>query len=80
MGLVGRIGISNDIKVYVIAPTSHYKLTKKKFIKWSDHNEYQNNFKNFTKRTQKKLLIEAKKNLNLRLSGKRILDIKWQGL
>ena len=71
MGLVGRIGISNDIKVYVIGPTSHYKLTKKKFIKWSDHNEYQNNFKNFTRRTQKKLLIEAKKNLNLRLSGKK---------
>ena len=47
MGLIGRIGLSNDIDVYVIGPISHYKLSKEKFIKWNDHYEYPKEFKKF---------------------------------
>lgn len=71
MGLIGRIGISKKIKVYVISPQSHYKLTKKKYIKWNDHYDYPSQFKRLKKISKLKLLKDAKKNLNLRLSGKK---------
>ena len=71
MGLVGRIGISRKIKVYVLGPTFNYKLTKKKIIKWGDHFDYPKNFKKYSKNIQKNLINEAKKNISLRLSGKK---------
>ncbi len=70
MGLIGRIGLSNDIDVYVIGPISHYKLSKEKFIKWNDHYEYPKEFKKFLMKDKKKLINEAKKNINLRFTGK----------
>ena len=76
MGLVGRIGISKKIDVYVVAPKSHYKLTKNKFIKWNDHYEYPSQFRKYPKKTKIKLLNDAKKNLNLRFSGKE--DVRYK--
>lgn len=71
MGLIGRIGISKKIDVYVVSPQSHYKLTKKKYIKWNDHYDYPSQFKKIKKISKLKLLKDAKKNLDLRLSGKK---------
>tara|TARA_A100001011_G_scaffold332343_1_gene359368 strand:- start:867 stop:2411 length:1545 start_codon:yes stop_codon:yes gene_type:complete len=76
MGLVGRVGIAKDINVYVVAPTSHYKLSKKQFIKWSDHMDYNHQFKKMKKNQQKYLLSQANKNIELRLSGKEDLRYK----
>ncbi len=71
MGLIGRIGLSRNIQVYVVAPTSHYKLSKDRLIKWSDHYDYPKEFKKLKKNLKHKLFLDAKKNLNLRLSGKK---------
>ena len=70
MGLIGRLGISKKIEVYVIAPTSHYKLSRKKYVKWNDHFDYPINFNKFSKKLKNKLIVDAKKNMKLRLSGK----------
>ena len=62
--------------MFVVAPKSHYKLTKNKFIKWNDHYEYPSQFRKYPKKTKIKLLNDAKKNLNLRFSGKE--DVRYK--
>ena len=71
MGLLGRIGLSKKVPVYVISPISHYKLTKKNYIKWSDQNRYPYLFKTFNENIKKKILLDSKYNLSNRLSGKK---------
>ena len=77
MGLIARIGISHNIPVYVVGPHSHYKLTKKKFIKWSDQLDYPLQFKKFKKKIQKKILIDSKLNLERRLKGQKDLRYRF---
>ncbi|WP_435086249.1 hypothetical protein ACIJYD_00715 [Candidatus Pelagibacter bacterium nBUS_33] len=77
MGLIARIGISYNIPVYVVGPHSHYKLTKEKYIKWSDQLEYPKQFKKFKRKIQKRMLIDSKNNIEQRLKGQKDLRYRF---
>jgi hypothetical protein len=69
MGLLNRLAIIHNIPSYVATPSITSKLTKKKFIRWSDQNLYPYQFRKFNTRQQKKLIKLSKENLNSRLAG-----------
>jgi hypothetical protein len=68
-GLLSRIGLIHNCSVFVISPSSHYRLTKKNFIKWSDQHYYPKFFKKIKPKTKKILINLAKRNLYLRFRG-----------
>lgn len=68
-GLLARIALIHNCNVFVISPSSHYRLTKKNFIKWSDQYYYPRFFKRIKPNIKKMLLNLAKKNLAFRFRG-----------
>tara|TARA_Y100000591_G_C21829055_1_gene698481 strand:- start:550 stop:2067 length:1518 start_codon:yes stop_codon:yes gene_type:complete len=71
-----RIACSKNISVFNAGFSSIYSMTKKKPLKFAYFNEYPKNFNKFDYKTKKKLIHNAKKNINLRLSGKKDLLYK----
>ncbi len=71
-----RIACSKNISVFNAGFSSVYSLTKNKPLKFAYFNEYPKNFKKFDNKTKKNLIHIAKKNINLRLSGKKDLLYK----
>lgn len=68
-----RIATRNKISVYNAGFSSVYRLTKNKPLKFSYFNEYPKYFKKIKLSSQQKILNIAKKNIKLRLSGKKDL-------
>lgn len=71
-----RIACSKNISVYNAGFSSIYCLTKKKPLRFAYFNEYPKIFKKFSRKVKKNLIYSAKKNINLRLSGKKDLLYK----
>lgn len=71
MGMVGRIAMNKNIATYNVGSNFAYKLTKNKYIKWSDQGSYKVNFNKLSKTQQEKAILSAKKNLKLRFRGKK---------
>jgi len=71
IALVGRIALAYDVPVFVAGWTQINKINKKNLSRYPNPDYYKRDFKNFYKNKKKKYLDEAKKNLKLRLSGKK---------
>jgi hypothetical protein len=71
MGMVGRIAMNKNIDTYQVGSNATYKLTKNKYIRWSDQGSYKRNFNKLSNTHKKKAILSAKKNLDLRFKGKK---------
>ena len=71
MGMVGRIAMNKNIDTYQVGSHATYKLTKNKYIRWSDQGSYKRNFDKLSKTQKSKAILSAKKNLDLRFKGKK---------
>ena len=71
-----RIACALKVQVFNVGFSSVYRLTQKKPLKFSYFSEYPKIFNNLTSKTKSKLLKISKKNLKLRLSGKKDLLYK----
>jgi hypothetical protein len=71
-----RIACSKNISVFNAGFSSIYSMTKTKPLRFAYFNEYPKMFKKFNNKIKKNLIYTAKKNINLRLSGKKDLLYK----
>ena len=71
-----RIACQKKIKVFNVGFSSVYRLTKSKPLKFSYFKEYPEIFNSFSSNIKSKLINNSKKNIKLRLSGKKDLLYK----
>jgi len=69
MGIVPRIAISKNIRVFNLGMSYCYSLNKKNYLRLSGFEKYPNNFKKIKKLVKKNLISFSKKNLLKKLEG-----------